>query len=102
MLLRMRGESVVPLTMEGVTGNGKAREVCIADPHSRRIGPRVERRFHLQAAASGGRTDQFDNYFVTDQRLPAPVAADVGEEPVLDLYLHPLRKNPCRARGLTS
>ena len=45
----------------------------------------IKRGLHVQSCRSLGIADQVDHDFMTDKRLPAPIARDVVEKAVLDL-----------------
>jgi hypothetical protein len=45
----------------------------------------VEQGLHLESAACAGAADERDHSFVIHQRRAAPVDADEGKEPMLDL-----------------
>src|SRR5574340_1140264 len=84
-----RVERVVPLTVEGMAGEG----AIVGEGLHRRVGNlyagwvfgRVEFGVDGQPGAGRGRGDGLHDDFVTGERPSAPVHGDVGEEPVFDL-----------------
>ncbi len=71
--------------MEGIWSQVDGGELLVGDLDLLGIVALVEARVDLQALAGRGRRDRVDDDLVADQGPPAPVLADVAEQPVLDL-----------------
>jgi len=82
-------QGVVPIAVEVVSDDGEGAHLAIADLDSGGVAAGVEGGGDGQAGVGGGRTDQLEDGFVAGQRPSAPVHADLGEQPVLDLVKAP-------------
>jgi len=80
---RMNG--VVPVAVEAVRGQAHRGHLGIGDRLPLRIGTTVELTPHAQPGGSAGGGDQVDDHRQTRERPPAPIAADIGEQSMLDL-----------------
>src|SRR5713101_3575980 len=78
-------DGVVPVTVKPMGREPEAGELLIGDGAALRIGPAIQLAPHAQAGGRPRGADQVDDHGQTHERLPAPVGADVGEQPVLDL-----------------
>jgi len=68
-----------------VGGQRQGHHDLVRHRHAGGVGTVVEFGVHRESGAGGGRADRGDDDLVTGQRPAAPVAADPGEQPVLDL-----------------
>src|SRR5664280_1043269 len=59
-------------------------QLAVGDAELGRVFTVVETCVHLKPGAGLGRADQVDDRFQRDERLPAPVHRDVGEQAMLD------------------
>ena len=71
--------------MEFVTPDLDLRKCLIGDLDAGWVGFCVQFGMDPESGGGGRRGDEADNGFKTAQRFPAPVLADEGKEPVLDL-----------------
>src|SRR6266849_366830 len=78
-------ECVVPVAMEAMRDEVEGGHLSGGHGLPFRIGAAVQLTPHAQASGSARGTDEVDDDCQTHERLPAPVGADVGEQPVLDL-----------------
>ena len=76
---------IVPITVEFVAPDLHLFEFLIGDSDSSRVIVGIQFRVNLKASCGGGAGDQADDRFEASQGLTAPVLADVGEQPMLDL-----------------
>ena len=72
--------------MEGVPSKIEGGHLRIGNSLPFGIGPTVDLTPHAQPRGGARGANQADDDGETHQRLPAPVRADVGEQPVLDLF----------------
>ena len=73
---------VVPVAVEPVAAELDLREFLVGDFEAGLIGFRIQFGMDSEAGGGGRGGDEADNSFETSQRFPAPVLADVREEPV--------------------
>ena len=78
-------ERVVPVAMEGVVDEVERGHLGGGDILSLGIGSTVQFTPHPQPGRGARGADQVDDHSQTHEGLSAPVRADVGEQPVLDL-----------------
>ncbi len=71
--------------MKGVWQDGKRSHLFIGHFTTRKIAIGVELALHRQARLGRGRSDQFEDHRVADERLAAPVLTDPGKEAMLNL-----------------
>src|SRR5713101_6594358 len=77
-------DGVVPVTVKPMGREPEGGELLIGDGAAFRIRPTIQLAPHPQAGGRPRGADQVDDHRETHQRLPAPVAADVRKEPMLD------------------
>ena len=77
---------VIPITVELIATNFDLIEFLIGDLDASRIGLWIQFRMNPETGGGGGTGDKVDDGFEISQRLAPPVLADVGEEPMLDLF----------------
>ena len=63
----------------------KRGHLSVSDVLAFRIGSAIELAPHSQPGRRARGADEIDDHRETHEGLPAPVAADVGKEPMLDL-----------------
>jgi len=68
-----------------VGGQRQGHHDLVGDRDAGGVGAGVEFGVDGEPGAGGGGADRGDDDLVTGQRAAAPVAADPGEQPVLDL-----------------
>jgi hypothetical protein len=83
--LGVREDSIVPFAMKGSPFNVQAGHVRVAGGDTGGVGAGIQITGHLEACRGGGRCDEAEDHSVGAQRDAAPVLADEGEEPVLNL-----------------
>ena len=71
--------------MKVVRGDLDASEVLVGDLNRGVVRVGVERGFHEEASARGGRGDQIDDGLMADEGFAPPVLRDETEQPMLDL-----------------
>jgi hypothetical protein len=83
--MRLRADGVVPIAVEFMTVNVDGVHLGISDFDAGGVGVGIDLALDLQAGICGGRRDQLNDGLVADQRAPAPVLRDEGEQAMLDL-----------------
>src|SRR4030042_3336345 len=81
----MWADGVVPVPVEGMRLELYRRQWLVRDFTPVGVAALIKFSSHTQTGRRAGGGYQADDHRQTDQRLTAPVRADVGEEPVLDL-----------------
>jgi hypothetical protein len=82
---RLGSQGGVPRAVPVVGGQRQGHHDLVGDRDAGGVGAGVEFGVDGEAGAGGGGADRADDDLVTGQRAAAPVAADPGEQAVLDL-----------------
>src|SRR5277367_5001015 len=83
--MRVRADGVVPIAVEFMTMNVDGVHLGISDFDAGGVGVGIDLALDLQAGICGRGRDQLNDGLVADQRAPAPVLRDEGEQAMLDL-----------------
>lgn len=81
----MRIQGVVPVAVKVVREQTDGGHVGVGYLEIGGVGALVAYCMHTKAGLGSGRSDQLDDNFVAGEWAPAPVRADLREEPVLNL-----------------
>ncbi len=76
---------IIPLSVELVPSKRERGDLLIGNFNARGVLVSIKFCPHLETGPRGDGSDQLDNDLVTGERSPAPVHADVREQPVPDL-----------------
>src|SRR5262245_62091403 len=78
-------DGVIPLSVEGVPLEMELLHGLLRDLDPCWVRVLIQLAYHRQARRGRRGRNQVDNHLVAHERLPAPVLADEGEQPMLDL-----------------